>query len=104
MIDQACSMALTYAQHDGRMEFGWRDLLEAMSVIESGAAVNVKYVEHETRAVAIHEAGHAAAAARRADLFHRSDERPDGSTRPGVDASRAHGPPRLVPHAHEGRP
>jgi len=62
MIDQVCSMALTYAQHDGRMQFGWRDLLEAMSVIESGAAVNVKYVAHETRAIAIHEAGHAAAA------------------------------------------
>ena len=31
-------------------------------MIESGAAVNVQYVEHETRAVAIHEAGHAAAA------------------------------------------
>jgi cell division protease FtsH len=62
MIEQACSMALTYAQHDGRVQFGWRDLLQAMSVIESGAAVDVKYVEHETRAVAIHEAGHAAAA------------------------------------------
>jgi ATP-dependent Zn protease len=62
MIDQVCSMALTYAHHDGRNEFGWRDLLEAMSVIESGAAVNVKYVEHETRAIAIHEAGHAATA------------------------------------------
>jgi cell division protease FtsH len=62
MIDQACSMALTYAQHDGRLHFSWRDLLEAMSVIESGAAVNVQYVEHETRAIAIHEAGHAAAA------------------------------------------
>jgi ATP-dependent Zn protease len=62
MIDQACSMALTYAQHDGRIQFGWRDLLEAMSVIESGAAVNIKYVEHESRAIAIHEAGHAAAA------------------------------------------
>jgi ATP-dependent Zn protease len=62
MIDQSCSMALTYAQHDGRMEFAWRDLVQAMSVIESGAAVEVRYVEHETRAIAIHEAGHAAAA------------------------------------------
>jgi ATP-dependent Zn protease len=62
MIEQSCSMALTYAQHEGRIEFNWRDLLQAMSVIESGAAVDVKYVEHETRAVAIHEAGHAAAA------------------------------------------
>jgi ATP-dependent Zn protease len=33
-----------------------------MSVIESGTAINVNYVEHETRAVALHEAGHAAAA------------------------------------------
>ncbi|HXH96616.1 MAG TPA: AAA family ATPase [Gaiellaceae bacterium] len=62
MIDQVCSVALTYAHHDGRAEFGWRDLLEAMSVTESGAAINVQYVEHETRAIAIHEAGHASAA------------------------------------------
>ena len=62
MIDQVCSVALTYAHHDGRNEFTWGDLLEAMSVTESGAAINVKYVAHETRAVAIHEAGHAAAA------------------------------------------
>jgi ATP-dependent Zn protease len=62
MIEQACSMALSYAQHDGRVEFRWEDLLQAMSVIESGAAVDVKYVEHESRAIAIHEAGHAATA------------------------------------------
>jgi ATP-dependent Zn protease len=62
MIDQVCSIALTYAQHDGRAQFGWRDLLEAMSVIESGAAADVQYVEHESRAIAIHEAGHAATA------------------------------------------
>ncbi|HZS30030.1 MAG TPA: AAA family ATPase [Gaiellaceae bacterium] len=62
MIDQVCSVALTYAHHDGREVFGREDLLEAMSVIESGAASDVKYVEHETRAVALHEAGHAAAA------------------------------------------
>jgi ATP-dependent Zn protease len=62
MIDQVCSVALTYAHHDGRNEFSWADLLEAMSVTESGAAINIKYVEHETRAVAIHEAGHASAA------------------------------------------
>jgi ATP-dependent Zn protease len=62
MIEQACSVALTYAHHAGRTELGWGELLEAMSVIESGAAINVQYVEHETRAVAIHEAGHAAAA------------------------------------------
>jgi len=42
--------------------FGWEDLLEAMSVLESGAAVDVQYTSRETRATAIHEAGHAAAA------------------------------------------
>jgi ATP-dependent Zn protease len=62
MIEQACSVALTYAHHAGRTELRWEELLEAMSVIEAGAAINVQYVEHETRAVAIHEAGHAAAA------------------------------------------
>jgi ATP-dependent Zn protease len=62
MIDQVCSVALTYAHHDGRTAFSWEDLLEAMSVTESGAAINIKYVEHETRAVAVHEAGHASAA------------------------------------------
>jgi ATP-dependent Zn protease len=62
MIEQICSAALTYAHHEGRAEFGWGDLLEAMTTVESGTAVGVNYVEHETRAVAIHEAGHAAAA------------------------------------------
>ena len=62
MIDQVCSMALTYAHHKGQVSFEYGDLLEAMSVIESGNAINVRYVPHETRAVAIHEAGHAAAA------------------------------------------
>jgi cell division protease FtsH len=33
-----------------------------MTAIESGTAVGVRYVEHETRAVAIHEAGHASTA------------------------------------------
>jgi ATP-dependent Zn protease len=62
MIDQVCSVALTYAQHDGRMQFNWPDLLRAMSVIETGSSIEVRYVEHESRAIAIHEAGHAAAA------------------------------------------
>jgi ATP-dependent Zn protease len=62
MIEQVCSLALTYAHHQGRVSFNWSELLDAMSVIESGAAVDVTYTEHETRAVAIHEAGHAAAA------------------------------------------
>ncbi len=42
--------------------FNWRHLVDAMTVIESGTAVNVQYNETDARAVAIHEAGHAAAA------------------------------------------
>ena len=61
-IDQICSMALTNAHHTGRAFFTWEDLVDAMTVIESGTAVSVNYTEDETRAVALHEAGHAAAA------------------------------------------
>jgi cell division protease FtsH len=62
MIEQVCSMALTYAHSDGRAEFDRKDIVEAMTTIESGTAVGVNYIEDETRAVAIHEAGHAVAA------------------------------------------
>jgi ATP-dependent Zn protease len=62
MIEQVCSMALTYAHHDGRERFGWGDIVEAMTTVESGTAVRVEYIPEETRATAIHEAGHAAAA------------------------------------------
>ncbi|MGH2934092.1 MAG: AAA family ATPase, partial [Gaiellaceae bacterium] len=62
MIEQICSMALTNAHHEGMLAFEWRHLVDAMTSVESGTAVGVHYVEHETRAVAIHEAGHAAAA------------------------------------------
>jgi ATP-dependent Zn protease len=62
MIDQVCSMALTNAQHEGRVSFGWEHLVQAMTTLESGTAVDVKYPSHELRAVAIHEAGHAIAA------------------------------------------
>jgi ATP-dependent Zn protease len=61
MIDQVCSMALTIAHHTGRERFGWDDLVEAMTTIESGTAIGIDYVERETQAVAIHEAGHAVA-------------------------------------------
>ena len=61
MIEQVCSMALTYAQSDARAEFDRKDLVEAMTTIESGTAVGVNYIEDESRAVAIHEAGHAVA-------------------------------------------
>jgi ATP-dependent Zn protease len=62
MIEQVCSMALTLAHHSGREAFGWEDIVEAMTTVESGTAVNIEYVPDETRAVAIHEAGHAVAA------------------------------------------
>jgi len=61
MIEQCCSMALTVAHSEGRREFGWRDIVEAMTTVEAGTAQNIEYVPDETRAVAIHEAGHAAA-------------------------------------------
>jgi cell division protease FtsH len=60
-IEQVCSMALTYAHTEGRPEFNWDDIVEAMTTVESGTAINIEYVPEETRAVAIHEAGHAVA-------------------------------------------
>jgi ATP-dependent Zn protease len=61
MIEQVCSMALTYAHADGRERFEYEDILEAMTTVESGTAVNIEYPEEDTRAVAVHESGHAAA-------------------------------------------
>jgi ATP-dependent Zn protease len=54
-------MALTYAHSEGRADFDRRDIVEAMTTIESGTAVGINYIDEETRAVAIHEAGHAVA-------------------------------------------
>ncbi len=61
MIEQCCSMALTIAHSEGRRAFAWRDIVEAMTTVETGTAQNIEYIQEETRAVAIHEAGHAAA-------------------------------------------
>jgi ATP-dependent Zn protease len=61
MIEQSCSMALTIAQAEGRPRFSRRDILDAMTTVESGTATNIEYIDEETRAVALHEAGHAAA-------------------------------------------
>ena len=61
MIEQCCSMALTIAHSEGRKEFAWRDLVEAMTTVETGTAQNVEYLPEESRSTAIHEAGHAAA-------------------------------------------
>jgi cell division protease FtsH len=59
MIEQVCSMALTYAHSDARPYFDRADIVEAMTTIESGTAVGVTYLDEESRATAIHEAGHA---------------------------------------------
>jgi ATP-dependent Zn protease len=61
MIEQCCSMALTIAHSEGRRAFGWGDIVEAMTTVETGTAQNIEYIREETRATAIHEAGHAAA-------------------------------------------
>jgi ATP-dependent Zn protease len=59
MIDQVCSLALTYAHSDGRPVFSRKDILEAMTTVESGVAIGQPYPQHESRSIAIHEAGHA---------------------------------------------
>jgi ATP-dependent Zn protease len=61
MIEQCCSMALTIAHTEGRRQLGWRDIVEALTTVETGTAQNIEYIQEETRATAIHEAGHAAA-------------------------------------------
>src|SRR5436305_10297664 len=61
MIEQCCSMALTVAHSEGRPEFAWRDIVEAMTTVETGTAQNIEYITEEAGRVAIHEAGHAAA-------------------------------------------
>src|SRR5690349_17801147 len=59
MIAQACSLALTYAHSDDRIEFSRHDLVEAMTTVETGVAIGQRGPQHELRAIAIHEAGHA---------------------------------------------
>ncbi len=61
MIEQVCSMALTRAHFDGRPECSREDVVESLTTVESGTAINIDYVPEESRAVAIHEAGHAIA-------------------------------------------
>ena len=61
MLEQVTSMALTIAHHSNRDALTWDDLVEAMTTLEAGTAVGVEYIPEESRAVAIHEAGHAAA-------------------------------------------
>ncbi len=61
MIEQVCSMALTRAHFEGRQDANREDIVESLTTVESGTAINIEYVPEETRAVAIHEAGHAIA-------------------------------------------
>jgi cell division protease FtsH len=61
MLEQVTSMALTIAHHSQRQALDWSDLVEAMTTLEAGTAVGIEYIPEESRAVAIHEAGHAAA-------------------------------------------
>ena len=61
MIEQVCSMALTRAHFEGRAEANRDDIVESLTTVESGTAINIEYIPEETRAVAIHEAGHAVA-------------------------------------------
>ncbi len=61
MLEQVTSMALTIAHHSDREALNWDDLVEAMTTLEAGTAVGIEYIPEESRAVAIHEAGHAAA-------------------------------------------
>src|SRR5919106_103704 len=44
MIEMVCSMALTYAHHEGRERFSWEHITEAMTTVESGTAVGNDYV------------------------------------------------------------
>src|SRR4029079_17385651 len=94
MIDQACSLALTYAHSDGRREFSRLDLGEAMTTVESGVAIGQSYPKHEERATAIHEAGHAVCGHVYMDnpMSTRLSIRKSGSTRGAHIAAATDGP------------
>jgi ATP-dependent Zn protease len=61
LIEKICSMALTYAHHEGRDSFNRFDVVEAVTTVESGIAINTEYSSEEALHIALHEAGHAAA-------------------------------------------
>jgi hypothetical protein len=58
----ARAVDLSVAHPTGREAFGWEDIVDAITIVESGTAVDIEYVPEETRAVAVHQAGHALAA------------------------------------------
>ena len=104
MIEQVCSMALTIAHHDGRIAFSWDDIVEAMTTVESGTAIGTEYVPEETRAVALHEAGHAAAAhvyMKGAESTRLSIRRRGAGARPPPGA-REGGALQLLAHRGDG--
>ena len=49
MIDQVCSLALTYAHSDGRPVFSRKDILEAMTTVEAGVAIGQPYPSTRAR-------------------------------------------------------
>ena len=59
MIEQVCSLALTNAHHDGRRQFRWDDMLDAITVVEYGLETGFTFIPAEARSIAVHEAGHA---------------------------------------------
>ena len=59
MIEQVCSLALTYAHGRGKAQLDWQDLLEAIVVVEYGLESGFRFIPEEARAIAVHEAGHA---------------------------------------------
>ena len=62
MIEQVCSMALTYAHSEGRAQFELAGHRRGDDDDRVGhRRQGIEYVPEETRAVAIHEAGHAVA-------------------------------------------
>lgn len=62
-IEQACSLALMYANFAGRDRFNRDDILEAMVTVEAGTALGWGYEKPEEElSTAIHEAGHAVCA------------------------------------------
>ena len=86
MIEQVCSLALTYSHHQGRAAFVWDDIVEAMTTLESGTAIGIDYVADETRAVVSEPLG---------DLPGAWNEAPEshvGIVRPGEDELRPFSP------------
>src|SRR5205823_14686381 len=43
MVEQVCSLALTYAHHEGKGAFEWEHMVEAMTTLESGTAIGIDY-------------------------------------------------------------